>query len=395
LRRGVELRGYREEDRIAVARLAAGALGGSVEGWEKHYDPEKNPRLDPEQVYVVEEDGEIRATAAVVPLEVFVDGELVPTGGIADVATHAAYRRRGYAGDLMRAALGGMRGRGVHLSMLHPFAHAFYRRYGWELATEAIGYRLKPTDLPTNSEQKRARAYRDEDLSRMVALLEREASRHTLCVRRREDHWRALLGREGTEAVIYEADGQAEGYLLYEQGEGRNMPRTLTVLELVANTPAARGALVSFMASFDPMMFEVRYSTPRGEPLHPFLPSSYVEARISPEFMLRLVNVEGALGLLQRSSAVPLVLEVEDDEIPENAGPYTVGGSSGRVARGARAQERVMLDVRQLGQLYAGYLPARQLVRHGLVKPGSARALELLEGFFPPGDPWLFPPDHL
>ena len=47
------LRGYREEDRRAVARLAAGALDGSVEGWEELYDLEKNPRLDPEQVYVV------------------------------------------------------------------------------------------------------------------------------------------------------------------------------------------------------------------------------------------------------------------------------------------------------------------------------------------------------
>lgn len=61
----------------------------------------------------------------------------------------------------MRAALGGMRERGVHLSMLYPFAHAFYRRYGWELATEGISYRLKPTDLPTSSEQERVRAYRD------------------------------------------------------------------------------------------------------------------------------------------------------------------------------------------------------------------------------------------
>ena len=94
------LRGYREEDRRAVARLAAGALDGSVEGWEEHYDQDKNPRLDPKQVYVVEEDGEIRAMAAVLPLEVFVDGEPVPMGGIADVATHAAYRRRGYAGTL-------------------------------------------------------------------------------------------------------------------------------------------------------------------------------------------------------------------------------------------------------------------------------------------------------
>lgn len=138
------LRGYREEDRRAVARLAAGALDGSVEGWEELYDPEKNPRLDPEQVYVVEADGEVRATAGVLPLEVFVDGRPVAMGGITAVATHAAYRRRGYAGELMRAALGGMRERRVYLSMLHPSAHSFYRRYGWELATEAISYRLKP-----------------------------------------------------------------------------------------------------------------------------------------------------------------------------------------------------------------------------------------------------------
>jgi predicted acetyltransferase len=294
----------------------------------------------------------------------------------------------------VRAALGGMWERGVHLSMLHPFAHVFYRRYGWELATEAISYRLKPTDLPTSSDQKRVRAYRDEDLPRMVALLEGEASKHPLCVRRGEAYWRALLSREGTEAAVYEADGRVEGYLLYVQGEGRNAPRALTVSELVTAAPAAREALLSFMAAFDSTMFEVRYSSPRDEPLHPFLPSSYVEARVSPEFMLRLVNVEEALGLLQRRSEAPLILEVEDDEMPENAGLYTVGGSNGEVIRGAQAGERVTLDVRQLAQLYAGYLPVRQLVRSGLVKPGSARAVELLEEFFPPGDPWLFPPDH-
>ena len=104
------------------------------------------------------------------------------------MATHAAYRRRGYAGDLMRTALAGMRERRVHLSMLHPFAHSFYRRYGWELATEAISYRLKPADLPTSAGQKRVRAYREGDLPPMMALLEGESSRHPLCVRRGEAH---------------------------------------------------------------------------------------------------------------------------------------------------------------------------------------------------------------
>src|SRR3712207_7627460 len=60
-----------------MARLAAGALGGSVKDWEGYYDPEKNPRLNAEQVYVLEEDGEIRASAAVLPHKVFVDGRPV------------------------------------------------------------------------------------------------------------------------------------------------------------------------------------------------------------------------------------------------------------------------------------------------------------------------------
>ena len=312
----MRLRGYREEDRKAVAGLASGSLGGSVERWEEYYTPERNPRLDPGQVYVVEEDGSIRATAAVLPLEVFVDGRPAAMGGVAAVAAHPAYRR-GYAGQLVRTALGGLRERGVHLSMLHPFAHAFYRRFGWELATEVVGYRLKPTDLPTSPAQERLRAYRDEDLPRIMALLEEEASGYPLCVRRGESYWRDILEWEGTEASVYEAEDGVEGYVLYQQGEGGEKPRSLEVSEIVAATPAAREALISFMVAFDPLMFEVRYSTSRGESLHPYLPSSYVEARVSPEFMLRLVDVEGALKLLRRDTGAPLVLEVEDDEIQD------------------------------------------------------------------------------
>jgi predicted acetyltransferase len=98
------------------------------------------------------------------------------------------------------------------------------------------------------------------------------------------------------------------------------------------------------------------------------------------------------LSYLSRTPEAPLVLEVSDDVIPENAGSYTV--RDGEVVRGEEAEARVSLDVRQLAQLYAGYLPAGQLARHGLVKPGSPEALELLGALFPVDDPWVYPPDH-
>jgi predicted acetyltransferase len=279
--------------------------------------------------------------------------------------------------------------------MLAPFSHAFYRVYGWELATESIGYTLKATDLPTSSEQKRVRAYVEEDLPRMMALLEEEASAHACCVRRSEGRWREYLGRDEQEVVVYEMGGGVEGYAIYRMSdwrEDREPPRKLSIRELVASTVGARDALISFMAAQDPLVYEIKYSTPRGEPLHPYLPSSYVKAEIEPEFMLRLIDVEGALNLLDLSVDEPFVLEVSDDVIPENDGPYTVG--EGEVTRGAEAGEQISIDVRQLAQLCAGYLPARQLARHGLIGASSPEALEILEALFPVGDPWVYPPDH-
>ena len=390
----MKLRTYQEGDAGKLARLLWMAFGDDSLAAGEYYDPEQNPRLDPEQVYVIEEDGEARASATVLAMEVFVDSRPAAMGGVAAVMVHPAYRRRRYAGDLMRAALAGMRERGVHLSLLAPFAHAFYRSFGYELATEAIEYTLKPTDLPTDPGQANLRAYREEDLPRMMELHGAESRGHQLCALRSEAFWRKTLGRKEFETAVYEAGGGVGGYLIYKMSsyrEGRKPERRLEVQELVAETPEARRGLVSFLAALDPDAFDVRHWTSREEPLHPYLRSSYVDAKVEPDQMLRLVDVEGALGHLNREGG-PLVLEVADDAIPENAGEYTVGGDE--VVRGAEAEDRVALDVRQLAQLYAGYLPARQLARHGLLGTSSPRAIDLLEELFPTGDPFLFAPDH-
>ncbi|CAN5564531.1 GNAT family N-acetyltransferase [soil metagenome] len=395
----MRVRKFEGGDLGALGSLTSLAFGSGIAPAERYFDPERNPRMDLDLVYVVEEDGRVRASATVLPLEMFVDGEPAPMGGIAAVATHPAYRRRGYAGELMRAVLEDMRGRGVHLSLLAPFAHAFYRAYGWELATEGISYTLKPNELPTSKEQRFIRDYLEEDLPGIQRLLEAEASRHPCSVRRSEGRWRQVLtDKEGRfkdlRAAIYEKEGEIGGYLLYEQSEreGKTPPRRLTVYEMVARTPEARAGLLSFAAAYDSLEFGVKYETPRGEPLHPHLNGSYVDARVHTDMMLRLVDVEGALGLLRREASKPLVLEVFDDVVPDNNGEYTLG--VGEVVRSAEAGERVALDVRRLAQLYAGYLPARELARRGYIEAGSERALDLLEEMFPADDPWVFSLDR-
>jgi predicted acetyltransferase len=227
-----------------------------------------------------------------------------------------------------------------------------------------------------------------------MPLYEAEAKRHTLSVLRSEEHWKKSLADKDRDATVYERDGGIEGYVLYKNSgwQEREPRRTLSVEELVAATPRAKEALHSFMAGLDPLVYGIEHFTPRGEPLHPYLRSSHVDAKIEPDQMLRLVDVESALEYLEREADAPLVLDVSDNVIPENAGEYTMG--DGRVVRGSEAGESVSLDVRQLAQLYAGYLPARDLARHGLVKASSPQALDLLEELFPLGDPCLYGLDH-
>jgi predicted acetyltransferase len=228
----------------------------------------------------------------------------------------------------------------------------------------------------------------------LMTLYEAEARRHDLSVLRSEGHWRSDEVWKDRDIAVYERDGAVEGYALYKISGWREQDprRTLKVDELVAATLRAREALYSFMAGFDPLVYGIQHFTPRGEPLHPYLRSSYVKASIDPDQMLRLLDVETALGYLERVSEAPLVLDVKDDIIPENQGAYTIGYD--KLLRGAEAEESVSLDVRQLAQLYAGYLPAKQLAEHGLIEPGSPEALELLEAFFPVGDPRVSGPDH-
>ena len=392
----MELRRYREGDVDALARLAVAAFDSSVSDWEEMFDPEHNARLDLEQVHVIEEDGEARASATALPLESFVDGVPRPMGGISAVMVHPAYRRRGYAGELMRAVLRDLRERDVALSLLSPFAHAFYRVFGYELATEVIQYRLKPSDLSTSPEQGYLRAYREGDLPPLMEVYEAEARRHTLSVRRSGRHWEEILAEKDRYVAVYQRGGEVEGYIIYKISgwQEQDPRRTLRVDEFVAATPRAREAILSFLAGFDPLLYVhgIKRSTSRGEPLHPYLQSSYVKASIDPDQMLRLLDVETALGYLELAPEEPLVLDVRDDVIPENHGQYTVG--YGKVVRGAEAEQSVSLDVRQLAQLYAGYLPVEDLARHDLLDASSPWALRLLDSLFPAGDPWLSRPDH-
>ena len=68
-------------------------------------------------------------------------------GGVAGVATYPEYRRSGYVKELLQHSLQTMKKDGYSVSMLHPFAVSFYRKYGWELCANRIVCQMTKSDL--------------------------------------------------------------------------------------------------------------------------------------------------------------------------------------------------------------------------------------------------------
>lgn len=81
---------------------------------------------------VIECDGRAVSHAALFPCELVVRDEPLKTGLIVLVATAAAYRRRGFAADLMRDLQRSMHEEGYDLGILWTGVPAFYRQLGWQ-----------------------------------------------------------------------------------------------------------------------------------------------------------------------------------------------------------------------------------------------------------------------
>ena len=97
--------------------------------------------------------------------------------------------------------------------------------------------------------------------------------------------------------------------------------------------------------------------------------------RIGDGLWVRLVDVGAALSARAYGDDGPVVLEVEDAFLPENAGRWRIAGGK---AERTEDEADLALDVGELGSAYLGGFTFAELVRAGVVRElkegGAARA---------------------
>lgn len=343
-----------------------------------------------ETAWVEEQAGEIRGAFRLYRFTEVIARASLPMAGLASVAVDPSARRRGLARELCGEAVRLARERGDVISVLYPFKPSFYRALGWGAVGELRMHIFRPEDLPEHPRGCQVRRGRVEHRQAVAACYEAVARASNGLIVRPEGAWTHLLGDPGNHLYILAGDGGLAGYLVARHRSGRRPAANELILrELVGRDQEARRALFGWVSAQRDQWRRVRYDVPPDEGLHHLLadprtpcfgyprPLWHPVGRLLQGPMLRVLDVPAALaaprtwGGRQPVSGT-VVLEVQDELVPDNRGPWRleVSGGEAAVGRGGAdgAGARLMTDAATFGSIYAGELAPSLAARLGLAR---------------------------
>jgi predicted acetyltransferase len=180
-------------------------------------------------------------------------------------------------------------------------------------------------------------------------------------------------------ALLLELDGKPAGYALYRvhmKFELGSAAGRLEVIEALADGPVATREVWRVLLDMDWKAALTAGLLPIDHPLQ--LQLTYprrMRMRIGDGLWVRLVDVGAALSARAYGGDGPVVLEVEDSFLPENAGRWRLAEGN---AERTEDDADLALDVGELGSAYLGGFTFAELVRAGvaseLKEGGAARA---------------------
>jgi predicted acetyltransferase len=383
---------------------AMGAIGHYFGGWPA--DDEAAERfhrnLPFERLHAAFDGEEIVGGAGAIPFELTVPGGTARCAGITVVGVLPTHRRRGILRALMREQLDDVRRRGEPLAALWASEEGIYRRYGYGMAVLGAEMTLaRPHNrlrVPADGDG-RVRLVSLEEAKELVPPIYDRVRLRTPGMYGRTPTWwetrnlddppdRREDGAAKNVAVL-ERDGGPAAYALYRvvsKWEKTANVGHVRVIEAMGDD-GAELELWRFLLGIDWVASVRAAHLPVDHPLlHALVNPRRALLRLYDLLFVRLVDVGAALAARTYGSDEPLVVEVADEFLPENAGRWRIaGGSAGRTDD----EPDLALDVNELASLYLGGFGASELVRAGLVRElrdGAAAHADRLFGS--PRKPW-------
>nr|WP_208752091.1 GNAT family N-acetyltransferase [Bacillus cereus] len=376
-----------KEDKFREAlRLSEYAFQYKVE--EDRLQQQLTRMKESHEVYGIMEGNNLAAKLHLIPFHIYIGKEKFKMGGVAGVATYPEYRRSGYVKELLQHSLQTMKKDGYTVSMLHPFAVAFYRKYGWELCANLLVCHLTKSDLVMKKQVNgTVKRFNKENHSEEVEkLYETFAERFSGMLVRNEKWWLQAVYEDLTLAIYYDENKTAAGYMLYKIEKSK-----MTVEEFVPLHNEARNGLWNFICQHDSMIKELEMTVSENEQLLYTLQEPRVKTEIKPYFMGRIVDIEQFLKQYElnwNNIQQEIILHITDSFAPWNNVSVRLANYEITIIE-EPMDKGIKLDINALSTILLGYKRPLELNELELIS-GSEEEIRAFEKIVPVREAFIY-----
>lgn len=376
-----------KEDKFREAlRLSEYAFQYKVE--EERMQQQLTKMKESHEVYGIMEGENLAAKLHLIPFHIYIGKEKFKMGGVAGVATYPEYRRSGYVKELLQHSLQTMKKDGYTVSMLHPFAVSFYRKYGWELCANLLVCHMTKSDLVMKKQVNGTvkRFNKENHQEEVEKLYETFAERFSGMLVRNEKWWLQAVYDDLTLAIYYDENKTAAGYMLYKIENYK-----MTVEEFVPLHNEARNGLWNFICQHDSMIKDLEMTVSENEPLLYTLQEPRVKAEIKPYFMGRIVDVEQFLKQYElnwNNVQQEVILHITDSFAQWNNITVRIANHEITIIE-EPIDKGIKLDINALSTILFGYRRPLELNELELIS-GSEEEIRAFENVVPVRKPFIY-----
>ena len=328
----------------------------------------------------------IVGNAAALSLELTVPGGVLPAAGVTTVGVQPTHRRRGVLRQMMRMQLEDVHRRGEPLAMLWASEASIYQRFGYGLATLKASLKVErhrnAFRLPHGFSGQIRMVTEAEARTAFPRVYETVRPTRAGFFTHTPEFWNAEVfyfpqqwrrGRGDPFHVVHDVGGTIDGYARYAIREGDTYE--VSVLDLMATTPAARLDLWRFLADIDLMSRVESWNVAVDDPIMLAVAEPRkLEMTLGEALWLRIVDLPSALAGRRYRGDGRLVLEVQDEFCPWNDGRWSLVIEAGvPLVEPATGPADIACDVTDVAAAYLGAFSFAQLA-------DAARVSELAPG---------------
>lgn len=383
----MEIRKITKDESKEYHRLSQYAFGN----WkDKEVESDTIKWQNPEESFVVIEDGKMVSGLISHSLKQSVRGIEKRLSGIGNVATYPEFRNKGYVKALFGYAYKDMKAKGISVSMLQPFKESFYEKLGYVSTNREINLHFHVSGIQHYLSEN----FSNWTVERKTGLIAQEEFHSFYAKKALSWHGQVIADEihqgfkeylaKDTIYIIVKYNNQIRAVCSYKKKETKIIIKDIFWCDLTA-----RKVLFNYLAKHRDQVGNFEMYIPMDINFYNWFYDSrnmYELKMCEGPWMVRIVDANIAFNDLALSHDSSLIMEISDEMCDWNNGTWQFSVKDGlsEIRRVTNTETiDVKGDIRGFSALLYGSLPLDEIIEKGWLQVKDENVVNILQEMFP------------